>query len=393
MSRPSPLANDALTPSNVSSSARATGTALSRSVLGFGGAVALVAGLATLSGCPIYAYNSCSEDPSCNPPTNAEADAGVTPTTDAGTSNGCGNGCSAGYSCTNFGAQQYSCVPVDCRAAEIPCATGQTCTEGSDGSYSCATSGPVDCATTGCIAGMACTTLSSGAHQCVSTNPNACVTDSDCPGKTGAGSLCLGGICTAQKDVCSDSTQCSNGGDCIDGRCIPKCASSCATGYACDANGSCTGGLSACNSSAGTVCGTGTSCVNTRCVGTCATDGSCPSGEVCVAGGCVINDRPTFFCDTAGTADGTQDTCKSGSICLHHNCYIACSLGGGDAGTDGGTSCATADSFNVCKAVTDATGTYDVCASSTNLGSECDPTNPTAPKCASGQACIDGFCR
>jgi len=85
------------------------------------------------------------------------------------------------------------------------------------------------------------------------------------------------------------------------------------------------------------------------------------------------------------TADGAQDKCQTGSLCLRHSCYITCDS---DAGAD---ACKNADKFNVCKSVTTSNGSYSVCGSNANLGSECDPTQNKA--CASPLVCIDGYCK
>jgi hypothetical protein len=87
---------------------------------------------------------------------------------------------------------------------------------------------------------------------------------------------------------------------------------------------------------------------------------------------------PHFTCNQ----EGVQDVCASGSICLRHNCYISC------AGNP--NACQTADQFNLCKSVTTDTGTYQVCGSSTNLGSDCDPT--VGKNCPNSGICIDGYC-
>lgn len=341
------------------------------------GATALLGLAAGLAGCPIYSADSCSQDPSCSQYTPPDYDTGV-PDTDAAT--GCSPGCADGYTCNSVSTGAYQCVAYDCRATELGCDTGRVCKDNGSGAFYCAST-VTDCRATGCVSGYACTGPSLGAYLCTSTDPNACVADGDCAAKTGAGSLCLGGLCKAPKDLCSDSTQCKDGTSCVDGRCTTKCTSTCASGYSCDATtGLCTAGAGQ------TSCETGKKLVNGRCVTAAATDGACATGTVSVAGGCVVDDRPTFFCDQSGTADGAQDKCSAGSICLHHNCYVTC-----DPAV--ATSCATVDKFNVCKEVTTSSGAHNVCGSSTNLGSQCDPTATPPKTCTGALLCIDGFCK
>lgn len=380
-------------------------------------AVVMLGGLAAFAfGCPIYATDSCRNDPSC-----AQAEPVPTNTYDTGPGD-CGV-CAPGYVCSYVTSGRYQCAAYDCRAAERACPSDATCTDMGGTVYGCigadggpidtglesgpADTGPVDtgpndCTKTGCIAGMKCDTKSSPA-VCVSTDPNACVADADCTAKTGAGSLCLGGTCKAPKDLCTDSTQCKSGSACVDGRCTPTCTggsdagtdaavTSCASGYSC-VSGTCSGGTGVCGAGggdagdAGASCSSSASCVAGRCAAKCAIDGACPGGQVCVGGGCVYDDRPIFFCDKSGTADGSQDVCASGSICLHHNCYLTC---GGASDT---TTCAKADKFPTCKSVTTSSGVHFVCGSSTNLGGECDPTTTPPKSCVTGKICVDGFCK
>jgi hypothetical protein len=123
-------------------------------------------------------------------------------------------------------------------------------------------------------------------------------------------------------------------------------------------------------------------CVEQHCVAPCGSNNACGTGLVCVAGGCIPDQKPQFVCAT----EGKQYACASGSLCLHHNCYIAC-----DSSSDAGAQCKNADQFNLCKSVTTASGTYSVCGSASNLGSDCDPT--VGKNCSGGLICIDGFCR
>jgi hypothetical protein len=265
-----------------------------------------------------------------------------------------------------------------------------------------------DCTVSGCPTGQVCEIIEGGV-ECV-TPPDGgpgvsesgagdaasdtatdapvfsgCTSAAECTDGGDTGTLCLNGQCVAPANQCTDTTQCTNSEECVQGGCVPVCSSTapCPTGYACTTNGVCSGNPAPCGAAdGGTACASGTTCVEEHCVTPCMTgDAACGSGLVCVDGGCIPDQKPVFTC----TTDGVQDACASGSICLHHSCYIACT-------PEASNSCATADVFNLCKPVTTSSGTYDVCASNTNLGSQCDPTRNLA--CASStDICIDGFCR
>jgi hypothetical protein len=216
------------------------------------------------------------------------------------------------------------------------------------------------------------------------TNNAECVAMAGDGGGTGA--QCLDGVCYSAANQCSDSTQCTGTQQCVQGVCTPTCSStiSCPTGYSCDTqNMVCSGNSAPCGGADGgaAACSAGTTCVQEHCVAPCAEGGTCSGGLVCVDGGCMPNQQPTFVC----SVDGQQDSCAAGSICLHHNCYISCNP------EAGASACMDADQFNICKQVSTSTGTYNVCGSSANLGNQCDPTQ--GMNCPNGAVCIDGYCR
>ncbi len=263
------------------------------------------------------------------------------------------------------------------------CSKGQTCAL--DG-----TCQPGDCTQNGCVTGYTCK-VQGGAASCVATGGNdagtdsgpaysGCFTDTDCA-SGGAGSKCLNATCTPPANQCADQTQCSAGEQCVQGACTPSCSGTlaCPNGYACDtSNGVCTQNPSPCTTPGGS-CGSGGICVEGHCDTKCGTNNTCANGLVCVNGGCMPNEKPNFVCNQ----EGVQDACASGSICLRHNCYISCSPSDANA-------CKTADQFNVCKTVTTQSGSYNVCGSATNLGSDCDPT--IGKNCPGTGVCIDGYC-
>jgi Cys-rich repeat protein len=215
----------------------------------------------------------------------------------------------------------------------------------------------------------------------------ACNANSDCGGD---GAKCIDGLCTPQSELCSDTTQCVTAGEsCVDGVCEPHCSvnAPCPGGYECDfSRGVCNLNAQPCSGSGASSCQGGSTCVEGRCVPPCAADdsgiGSCPGGQVCVNGGCIPDEAAQFSCLNDGQGGQLATACSPTSVCLHHDCYAGCSPDG-DAG-------GCADPTSLCKPVTVTAGTYDVCATASNLGSDCDPA---AGKYCSGGVCVDGFCR
>lgn len=292
--------------------------------------------------------------------------------------------CPIGFACNHH----HRCAPTADDDAPTPpkCAEPTDCASGNCGADNrCHTD---DCSTSGCPTGFVCKLESGGggAPRCVSSGggggggtPSTCANDDDCPEP--AGSKCLSGSCVAPQDQCADTTQCPAGAACVDGACTPTCGSTkpCPTGYACDDKGVCTENPSPCTASS--ECAGDEVCVQEHCVDPCGAGGRCRAGLVCVDGGCTPDQKPVFTCNT----EGEQDACQPGSICLRRSCYISCDpAGGADA-------CKSADTFNECKPVSTSSGTYSVCGSTTNLGTECDPTQNE--HCAAPLVCIDGFCK
>jgi hypothetical protein len=338
-------------------------------------------GLAILAGCPIYSsdrdHRVCVGG-ECYDCPEAYYSGACTPWT-------CNSGgdCPSGYTCTS----DHRCKLTDGvppGANDAACTKPADCTSGNCGADNKCHAG--DCSMTGCPSSFVCRLDGgdNGVPQCVPIAADGggvtstCKKDSDCPSP--AGSKCLTGACVPPNEQCADATQCAAAAQCVDGACTPSCSANkpCPTGYACDTSkGVCTNNPGPCINSG--QCN-GKVCVQEHCVDACGPGGTCGAGLKCVDGGCSPDQQPVFTCST----DGAQDACQAGSICLRHSCYIAC---GGDAGQ---STCQTADQFNQCKAVTTSSGSHQVCGSTTNLGTDCDPTQNK--NCASG-VCIDGYCR
>ena len=372
------------------------------SLLGFAGVLTTF-----LAGCPIYddkgepgecAASSCDTTGTPTPSgCNGPQDCGLNET--CGEDNQCHTGdctiwgCTSGFECVIQEDLTASCEPDGSGGGggggddAVYCGNPDDCTS----DETCAPDGtcqPGACdqdigggATLGCIYGYACTADATGA-SCLSVNPAACGEDADCSAQ-GSGYLCVSGICTAPADQCFDQTQCPSGDKCVEGKCTPSCAADVdcagAPGFSCDVNlGICTVPTNPCvitNDCGGPV----TVCVDGTCVP--RSDGAtCPDGSAWVENGCIPTQSASFVCG----ADGQQDVCAAGSLCLHHSCYISCE-------PPNTTACdALPSSLNQCKSVATVSGTHQVCGSNDNLGNECGPTLD-CPE--AGKICIDGFCR
>jgi hypothetical protein len=336
----------------------------------------ILGGAAVLGGCPVYpdqrSYQVCGE--CC---TSAD--------------------CGPGYACTSDG-QCFAENAVDASASGGDCGTcpaGTVCTL-SGGTLQCLAPGateldssvgfedagtsPVPVTDSGSG-----TPTSDAASAEGGPSGGLCNADAQC--SNGSGSKCIDGLCTAQGQLCSDGTQCQVAGEsCVDGLCLPTCGGSappCPAGYACDFNrGVCSVNPSPCSQSS--QCQGGAVCVETRCVAPCGpaeAGAQCSSGQVCVNGGCIPDQQAQFTCENDGNVGALASTCDPSSICLHGDCYPTCDV---DAGSCAGPG-------QACKSVTIPKGTYAVCATASNLGSECNPA--VGNYCASTSVCIDGYCK
>jgi len=364
------------------------GEVMKRLLLG----VSIFGAIAFLGGCPIYP--SQTDNQVCN-----------------------AGGC---YSCPDGTYSNGTCVPWQC-STDTDCSPGYVCGSNNTCVPASQDAGAGDCSQTGCPAGLVCK-LSGGTTQCVpapagsdggngadaasgddAATPDAssdtgtpadagadapdaamaagpCNADSACGGQ---GAKCIDGQCAAQSQLCSDTTQCvATGEACVDGVCEPRCSASnpCPSGYACDfTRGVCDVNPSPCTTSSS--CQGGSVCVEGHCAPPCSSGdaAACPTDQVCVNGGCIPDQAAAFTCQNDGQSGQLANTCDTSSICVHHDCYVAC---GFDAGA--------CPSGEICKQVTVSAGTYAVCGTSSDLGSACDPASGNY---CTGGVCIDGYCK
>ena len=122
--------------------------------------------------------------------------------------------------------------------------------------------------------------------------------------------------------------------------------------------------------------------MESRCVPPCsAADGaaSCSSGQLCINGGCIPDEKAVFTCHNSGASGVLANTCAASSVCLHHDCYAECDGDGGGCPA------------SQCKQVTVGADTYAVCGTPTTLGSDCDLA--VGARCPSSGVCVDGYCK
>jgi hypothetical protein len=353
--------------------------------------VIFVSAAAFLGGCPMYSGGSSDN---CNgngcPVPGPYYDASFQCQSDLD--------CSPGYGCDSYG----TCVWVGYDAGDCSttgCPGGMIC-EIANGVAQCISLGGVDASPSPAVDAQTSDAQTGDAQTQMTTDAQAkdggaagdggtdaaptvvsCNSDSTCGGN---GAKCIDGVCTSQGGLCSDTSQCvAAGAACVDGVCIPRCSQSapqCPDGYTCDFNRNVCDNPSACTTAS---CAGGSVCVDQHCVVPCASSDAgpqCPSGLVCINGGCIPDQAAAFPCQNDGKSGQLANTCSSNQICLHHNCYDACEIEAG----------AGACASGVCKEVGVAAGTYAVCGTASTLGSQCDPATP-GKACATG-VCIDGYC-
>jgi hypothetical protein len=321
-------------------------------------------------------------------------------------SSDCSSQCPAGYIC-KFAGQQIQCVPASSLSGDAGQSVDATALADSggadaplDGRGSTADgSGAGDASdaarafdASDAFAGSDGSRVADGSEASAASDASDAPAQSSCNSNRecgGGGAKCIDGQCTPQSRLCSDGTQCvAAGASCVDGVCEPHCSANapCPGGYACDfTRGVCNVDSGPCAGSGPSTCQGGSTCVEGRCVPPCSAGGgasACPGGQLCINGGCIPDEAATFDCKNDGQSGLLATACSATAICLHHGCYPGCDP---DAGAS-----ACSDPATVCKQVTVTEGTYDVCGTAANLGSDCDPA---IGMYCSGSVCIDGYCR
>jgi hypothetical protein len=336
----------------------------------------------TDSDCP-YGY-SCNGVGQCSVASSGDDASSPSPIADCSVV-----GCPAGQVCKLAGGTT-SCVTLGGTEDAGPWADDATVTD--DGSLP--TEASTDAATaqeaaadaaTSPDTGEGTTPTEAGADDALSSEAAAAAT-CNANGDCAVGALCVDGVCTAQANLCSDGSQCAAAGySCVNGLCVPTCSAStpCPSGYACDFGlGVCDLNPAACTGSGTSSCVGGSVCVESHCVPPCSqAEGgpACPTGQLCVNGGCIPDQKALFSCRNDGASGGLANTCDSTSVCVHHDCYVACDGDGGGCPA------------SQCKQVTVHAGTYAVCGTPTTLGSDCDYASGST--CPSAGVCVDGYCR
>jgi len=332
---------------------RRLGTSLSLSILGILGAV--------LPGCPVWPSDS---GPSRDGGIPTEAG----PLVDAGTPDTGPQACTSDANCPSG---EYCnagiCTPSAlCTGATADCPTGQYC----DGRSTCV---PGCDATDDCAAVNASFVCNTATHAC---EPPTCADDAACP----SGQVCVSGSCRDSDSLCRFNYECGGGAECVDGRCLTTCggAVSCPAGQSCT-NGYCQYPTGDCN---GVTCNAGEACTNGTCLAICTSDTTCGAGNFCDNGVCRVDDRrPAPFCTPP--ANGCN---ASTSVCVDGVCRIACPAMARDGSTNRDRACQEVD-FNFTRC--DTTISPAICRYQNELTPQCQRSQD----CATGQTCINAFCR
>jgi len=298
-------------------------------------ALALLAGMPLLGGCPVYIGDHDDDDGPRTPAPRTCDDA---------------RDCPAGFACLGGFCERDDGCRTD---GDLP--TGQVCDDGEPA--------PADLCDedSDCPDGLICDFRGT----CIAPAPGECRGDDDC----GPEEVCVEDRCTAVDDTCGFDFECPPGLACVNNACVGLCAGDddCPMGQACEA-GFCLPADGEC--SASTDCPAGASCVGGRCLVDCGDSGACDDERTaCAPDGFCRPDVDEGFCSE-------DDDCESGSVCREGVCRVPCPTGE-DA------ECQAAD-FQLTEC-----GADNLCRSSAETSAECR----TGGDCDAGEVCANGQCR
>lgn len=313
---------------------------------------------ALLPGCPIWTDNGSNI-------TRVDAGRDSNPfPTDNGPAN-----CTSDSQCGTF---EY------CNTTTNTCVPGTRCIDSTNcpaGSYC----GPRGICVSGCENNTDCQAVHAG-FICNSNTgtcqPPGCTANNECP----TGQSCVAGGCRPDNTLCRFSYECGAGLECVDGRCLTSCggAATCPSGLTC-VNGYCQNQPGSCTT---TQCPSGQACLNGTCSSVCTTDAMCGAGNFCDNGVCRVDDRrPDPFC-TPPNIGCNQNT----SVCVDGICRIQCPATARDGTPNRDRACQEVD-FNFTRC--DTTISPAICRYSNEVSPQCRRSTD----CASGQTCINAFCR
>jgi hypothetical protein len=323
-----------------------------------------------------------------------------------------GGGCSVGTDCESGFCVSGICCNTACGGACDECSEARgarvdgVCapvTAGSPGAPACA---PQACngVSTACVA---CATDA----DC--TPDRYCAASGACQSRKALASTCDDGAGADCKTA--DCRVCASAGGCVDGFCCNATCSgacdTCAAASGAPANGTCGPATAGTSGSTG-ACGPAYVCDGTSasCPGACTTDSGCASGYYCNAAGTCVKQlvvgancdlAPGSLCKEAGCrVCGTAGGCING-VCCNTACSGECescspSTGGICAARGAGTGCGTGF---LCSGTSGACPTSCASSSECAAGYYCDSgTGKCAVKkadgspCANGSECINTYC-
>jgi len=357
-------------------------------------------------------------------------------TTDGGAP--CKPGCPSNVTCG-----QYTDCAGHMLVCGMPCAKGQTCTIGPNGSQSCQTTpsctgqcgeiGVDPCGVAincgGCPMGQTCVANKCGVQPpsdggtgmcqpltCNPKNVNLCGTVSDGCGKTmnctcPMGQQCYGGVCGTLPPEC-DGADGGAGSKC--GQVPNACGSGNVNCGGCEGTTTCTGGT--CTTCTPPTCGSVTCGQVSNGCGPKVTCGTCGSGEQCYDGGCctpstcadAVDAGLVTGCDPVNLGCGEQKVCApcaTGDVCRSNSCCTPLTCAGAiDAGLVTGCnavdlgcgvqrSCQSCQAGEICQGDKCVQCTPKTCADFGNTGcNHDDGCGMRISCCGAGTTCIQNLC-